>query len=64
MSVIAVIVVAFLASLMQGFMFMIGVGVVHHEWMPTIPTVGYWWSVIIVMLFRAALTIDYDQKRE
>lgn len=44
-----------LVSLMAGFWFMLAVGVIHHEWIPALPTLGYWWSVLIAYLLRVAL---------
>lgn len=40
-----------------GWMFMLAVGVIHHEWIHKLPTLGYWWSVIIAGLLRAAFTV-------
>lgn len=34
---------------------MLAVGVVHHEWIASCPTIGYWWAVVLIFLIRAAL---------
>jgi hypothetical protein len=39
-----------------GWEFMLLVGVVHHEWIPACPTIGFWWSVLIAFLARTSLT--------
>jgi hypothetical protein len=44
-----------LNSALGGFWFMLAVGVIHHEWLPELPTLGYWWSVLIAYLLRVAL---------
>jgi hypothetical protein len=46
----------FLNALSSGWAFMLAVGVVHAEWLPQVPTLGYWWSVLIAWLLRWALT--------
>ena len=43
-------------SLMGGFELMIAVGVVHAEWIRTLPTVGYWWAVLLVALLRGVFS--------
>lgn len=35
-----------------GWIFMLLVGIVHNDWMPTVPTTGYWVSVLIVFLLQ------------
>jgi hypothetical protein len=52
---VALLVQLMLAPL-AGWWFMLGVGVIHHEWWPAVPTVGYWWSIVIVYLLRASLS--------
>lgn len=32
------------------WMLMLGVGVVHHEWLPQLPTIGYGNSVLLMFL--------------
>lgn len=41
--------------LVGGWLFMLAVGVAHHEWIPSLPTIGYWWSVLLAWLLRGAL---------
>lgn len=33
---------------------MLAVGIAHHEWLPMLPTLGYWWALILVVLLRSA----------
>jgi hypothetical protein len=37
-------------SLIGAWGLMIVVGVIHHEWLPTLPTLGWWDSVLISVL--------------
>lgn len=49
------LVTAALLSLTHGFYLMLAVGIVHHEWISSCPTIGYWWAVALTALVRAAL---------
>jgi hypothetical protein len=52
-----------LIALMAGWAFMLAVGVIHHEWIPACPTIGYWSAVILAALVRSALyQHDLDKK--
>jgi uncharacterized membrane protein YiaA len=46
-----------LRVLVDGWVMMLLVGVVHAEWIRSLPTVGYWWAVLIVTLAGAILGI-------
>jgi hypothetical protein len=52
-----VVVVA--GALFGGWIFMLTVGVVHGEWLPMMPTIGYWSAVkvsaMLSLLFGLAL---------
>ena len=39
------------------WLFMLGVGVVHHEWIPELRTIGFWWSAVVVELLGAAFSL-------
>lgn len=43
-------------SLLYGWEFMLAVGVIHLHWLPVMPTIGYWWAVLVVWLLRAIFT--------
>lgn len=65
MAIIGVIllglVVSAAGSLAFGWVFMLLIGVVHAEWLPALPTIGYWWAVLITFLLRATLmSVDTD----
>lgn len=45
----------FLWTALAGWAFMLAVGVIHHEWIPTCPTIGFWWSLVLAFLLRLAL---------
>jgi hypothetical protein len=40
------------SDLTGGWMFMLAVGIAHAEWIQQLPTIGYWWAVLIVALTR------------
>jgi len=42
-------------SLAAGWALMLAIGVIHHEWIPQCPTIGYWWAVLLALLIRMAL---------
>lgn len=46
----------FLTALLNGWLFMLAVGVIHDHWLPRVGPVGYWWSVLICWLLRSALS--------
>jgi hypothetical protein len=41
-------------SLLAGWALMLAVGVIHHEWIPACPTIGYWWAALLALLLRVA----------
>jgi len=43
------------AAMGLGWIFMLTVGVIHAEWLPMLPTIGYWWAVIIIGLIRLCI---------
>ena len=49
--------------LIRGFFLMIGVGVVHHEWLPQLPTVGYWTAFLVVALLAGVLSAVPPMKK-
>ena len=44
----------FLLFFGNGWFLMLAVGVAHHEWWPALPTIGYWWAVLLCWLLRAS----------
>lgn len=49
--------------LFGGLWLMLAVGVVHHEWLPACPTIGFWWAVLLAALLRMALA-EIPPKRD
>lgn len=49
------LVALYLEALLTGFFLMLAVGVVHHEWIPSCPTIGYWWAALLSGLLRSGL---------
>lgn len=48
-----------LMALLGGWSLMVAVGVAHGEWIRQLPTIGYWWAVLIVFLLQGSFaTID------
>lgn len=47
-------------SLLGGWFLMLAVGIIHHEWIPTCPTIGYGWAVLLAMCIRGALFVFSD----
>jgi hypothetical protein len=45
-----------LAGLMGGWMPMLAVGVAHIHWIHALPTIGYWWAVLLVVLLRGVFS--------
>jgi len=51
-------------SLIGGIFLMFAVGVIHHEWIESCPTIGYWWAVVLSFLITMALTFEVNAKLE
>ena len=45
-----------LGALLGGWMIMLAVQVAHDHWVPQLPTIGYWWAVLICWLLRGTLS--------
>lgn len=45
-----------LFALAGGFELMIAVGIAHAEWIRSLPTIGYWWAVLLVTLLRGTFS--------
>lgn len=37
----------------DGWLFMLAVGIVHDHWWPAVPTIGFWWALMLAVLFNA-----------
>lgn len=51
---LASVFISMLAAMVSGWLLMLAVGVAHHEWTPDLPTIGYWWAVLLAWLLRSA----------
>jgi hypothetical protein len=45
-----------LTTLGDGWGLMLAVGIVHNAWIHQFPTIGYWWSVLLVLLLRGTFS--------
>lgn len=44
-----------IGALLGGWLFMLTVGVVHGEWLPMMPTIGYWSAVKVSAMLSLTL---------
>lgn len=51
------IITSTLTYLFRGWMVMLAVGIIHAEWLPNLPTLGYWWAVAIVALLSGTFSV-------
>lgn len=49
-------------SLGRGLWLMLAVGVVHDEWVHALPTLGYWWAVLLIVLLNGVLSAIHPVK--
>ena len=54
-AVLAALFLSAVFGLVAGWALMLAVGVIHHEWITSCPTIGYWWAVLLACLLRGAL---------
>lgn len=52
-----------LTNLYLGWMFMLAVGIAHAEWIPALPTIGYWWSVLLVVMTRGLFAASSSKSK-
>jgi len=55
-SIISGTIIDVITSLAGGFELMLAVGIIHAEWIPALPTVGYWWACLVVLLLRGTFS--------
>ncbi len=51
-----------LATLLRGWLLMLAVGVIHHDWIPACPTVGYGTAVLLAVLISGGLVLVPTRK--
>jgi formate/nitrite transporter FocA (FNT family) len=44
------------SDLITAWYLMLAVGVAHAEWLHKLPTIGYWWALLLVVLVRPLFT--------
>lgn len=47
---------ASMITLIGGWELMLAVGLAHAEWVPALPTIGYWWAVLLILLLRGTFS--------
>jgi len=47
---------------LRGWFFMLAIGVIHHEWLPKCPTLGYGTATLVIVLISGALAIPSHRK--
>ena len=50
-------------TFLVGWLTMLAVGIAHSEWVPGLPTIGYWWSCLLVALTYGLFTGNANTKR-
>jgi hypothetical protein len=50
------LITSWLVVLCHAWTFMLAVGVAHAEWIRQLPTVGYWTSVLLVVLLKGVFS--------
>lgn len=61
---LAGITVQLVGGFLGGWALMLAVGVAHAEWLPGLPTVGYWPSVLLVLLLRGVFSRVPSSRRD
>lgn len=61
---VGALVQSLLLAAMGGLWMMLAVGVIHHEWIPQCPTIGYGWAVVLASLLRSTLAHATPSKSE
>jgi hypothetical protein len=51
-----------LANLLDGWLLMLAIGVARAQWLANLPTIGYWWAVVLVALLRGTFSRIRDIK--
>jgi hypothetical protein len=51
-------------DLLGGLYLMLAVGIAHAEWIRSLPTLGYWWAVLLVMLVGPAFASATSPKKK
>jgi len=60
---VAAPIVLALGALFGGWMFMLTVGVIHGEWLPMMPTIGYWSAVKVSFMLSLMMGLCFGASR-
>lgn len=61
MKVVLTLIIEAILAFPSGWMLMLAIGMLHDEWWPVIPTIGYWPAVLAVWLLRGLFSrVDPD----
>lgn len=47
-NIVAALISDTISAFLKGFLLMIAVGIIHAHWIPQLPTIGYWWAVLVM----------------
>jgi hypothetical protein len=53
-----------LSAFFGGWMLMLSVGIAHLNWLPQLPTIGYWVAVLLVALMKGVFSLSPPPKKE
>lgn len=62
-AVITIVVVAVLGAFFGGWLLMLTVGVIHGEWLPMMPTIGFWSAVKVSVMLSLMIGIGLGASR-
>lgn len=60
---VTALVTSLISGFLKGWLFMLAVGIMHDHWVPGLPTIGFWWSVLLMFVlpsFGSASTSKKD----
>jgi hypothetical protein len=47
---ITALITSLISGFLKGWLFMLAVGIMHDHWVPALPTIGFWWSVLLMFV--------------
>lgn len=52
-----------LGSFLKGWLFMLAVGIAHLHWLPQLPTIGFWWAVLLMAVMPSLAPTSTSKDR-
>jgi len=52
-----------ISTFANGWFLMLAVGIAHTYWLPTLPTIGYWAAVLLVVFLRGVFSIPVPARK-